>query len=84
MESMGEPIQVCEKRYNYFPKIFRWRGQLHHIRAVERCWTVTRRRWLHPIQRHCFRVRTVDATYDLVQELDRDAWYLHRVVEERT
>ena len=75
-----EQIQVCDKRFNYFPKTFRWRGETYHVRSVDRCWTVTRRRLLGSVERHCFRVRTAGGVYDLHQDLDRNEWYLARVV----
>lgn len=77
---VNEPIEMCDTRFDYFPKSFFWRGQKHHIRAVDRCWTVTRRRLLGSVEHHCFRVRTADGTYDLYQDLQRNAWYLGRVI----
>ena len=78
---INEPIQVCDKQYNYFPKVFRWRGETHHVRAVDRCWTKSQRRLLGKVERHCFRVRTFEATFELSQDLERDLWYLDRVLE---
>jgi len=77
---INEPIQICDTRFNYFPKTFLWRGKAHYVRAVDRCWTITRRRLLGTVERHCFRVRTADAVYDLHQDLARNRWYLDRVV----
>ncbi len=82
MNRVNEPIQVCDKQYNYFPKTFHWRGRLHHVRAVERCWSVNQRRWRGAVERHCFRVRTVNAVYDLYQDLSQDQWYLDSIVME--
>lgn len=79
---MVEPIEICDKRYNYLPKTFRWRGHLHHVRVVERCWVVTHHHRRKSINSRCFRVRTANATYDLVQQLDGGSWMLRRVVEE--
>jgi hypothetical protein len=77
---VNEPIEVSDTRFNYFPKTFLWRGRAHHVRSVDRCWTVSRRRVLNTVKRHCFRVRTADAIYDLHQDPARDAWYLDRVI----
>ena len=77
---INEPIDVFDTRFNYFPKTFLWRGKTHHVRSVDLCWTVSRRRLLNRVERHCFRVRTADATSDLHQDPARDLWYLDRVV----
>ena len=76
---INEPIDVFDTRFNYFPKTFLWRGKTHHVRSVDRCWTVSRRRRLNRVECHCFRVRTADATYDLHQDPARDLWYLDRM-----
>ena len=79
--SINEPIQVST-RFNYFPKTFLWRGKQHFIRSVDRCWTVSRRQLLNRVERHCFRVRTADATYEMHQDPRRDRWFLDRVLAE--
>lgn len=84
MENMGEPIQVCEKRFYYCPNSLRGRRQLHRVRTVERCWMVNHYRVLNSAQRHCSRARTVNATHNILQELESDTSVLHRVVEERS
>ena len=40
----AEPIQMRERRHGYFPKLFVWRGKRYRVNAVERCWTVFRRK----------------------------------------
>ena len=82
MEPMlvNEPIEILSKRFNDFPKSFLWRGQEHHVRAVDRCWTISRHNRLKAIRRQFFRVRTLNATYDLYRDLQRDTWYLNRVI----
>ncbi len=47
------------------------------------CWacsTVTRRSLFGDVQRHLFRVRTLEATYELSQDLRRDLWQLERML----
>jgi hypothetical protein len=80
LSQINEPIEVFDTRFNYFPKTFLWRGKAHHVRSVDRCWTVSRRSLLNRVERHCFRVRTADAIYDLHQDLARNAWYLDRMI----
>jgi len=53
----AEPIDMCERRYGYFPQAFVWRGCRYDVYAVERCWTVARRGRSGRVERHCFRVR---------------------------
>ena len=77
---VNEPIEVFDKRFNYFPKTFAWRGKTHYVRSVDRCWTVKQRRLLGQVERHCFRVRTTDAIYDLYQDLRQDVWVLDRMI----
>ncbi len=72
-----DPIRVTAKEHGYFPKSFVWRGQRHDVQAVERCWTI-QGRTLGRIEQHCFRVRCEDGTYQLVQDLKRNAWFIER------
>ena len=81
---IGEPIAVTSKQHGYFPKSFVWRGKRHAVQAVEACSTVTRRSLFGDVQRHLFRVRTSEATYELSQELRRDFWQLERVLRNST
>ena len=77
---IGEPIAVTSKQHGYFPKSFVWRGKRHAVQAVEACSTVTRRSLFGDVQRHLFRVRTSEATYELSQDLRRDLWQLERML----
>jgi hypothetical protein len=91
-----EKIFMDRKRFGYFPQRFIWRGRHYEVYAVERCWTVSRRRFRRESDRRCFRVCCVDAragmrsrssrpgasegTFDLFQDLGTGRWYLDRVV----
>jgi hypothetical protein len=77
--SIREPIAVPSKQNGFFPKAFVWRGQRHTIRAVESCQTEVRRDWRGKVQRHRFRVRTAQASFELIQDVARDTWRLERV-----
>jgi hypothetical protein len=62
-----DAIDMRERRHEYFPKTFAWRGEEHHVAVVEKCWTED--------DRHCFRVRTHrGVTVDVVQNVRRNMW----------
>lgn len=67
-----EPIRLLERRHNYFPQRFMWRGENYSIYAVERAWTKLKRRgtW------HFFRVRCHEGTFDIFQDTALNTWYL--------
>ncbi len=69
-----EPIALLEKRHNYFPRQFMWRGESYNVHAVERAWTEMRQGGKDA--RHYFRVRCAAGTVDLFQDVRLDAWYL--------
>lgn len=89
-----EKIWMEKRRFSYFPEQFTWRGRQYHVRAVERCWTVSRRRLGHKVERLCFRVRVgavrgregdasrpaLEGTLDVYQNLSTNAWHLEKVV----
>ncbi len=64
-----EACEVQEKRFGYFPKRFRWRGQVHEVEAVEHCWTKMRGN-----PQLCFRVRCRDASFELFQDVRANTW----------
>jgi hypothetical protein len=83
-----------EKRFGYFPKQFTWRGRRYDVHAVERCWTVSRRRLGNKVERLCFRVRgaalgngeyrpehsALEGTFELFQDLQTNTWHMGKVV----
>lgn len=76
----GEPIEVQRRRYGYFPELFLYRGHRYRVYAVERCWTVSRWGCAGRIERHCFRVRCREGTFDLYQDVRHNTWHLERQV----
>lgn len=77
----AEPIEMRARRHGYFPRVFMWRGQQYDVDAVERCWTVTRRGQRGgQVERHCFRVRCREGTFEVYQDLRRNTWHLQRQV----
>ena len=71
-----EPIEMRERRHGYFPKTFVWRGHKYHVHAVERCWTVSRRRRGGRVEQHRFRVRCREGTFELYQDVRHNTWHI--------
>ncbi len=72
-----EPIALCEKRYNYLPLRFMYRGEERRVRRVEKIWA-ERATWRKP-PRQVYRVRCQDdQMFDLIHDTRLDAWYLER------
>jgi hypothetical protein len=73
----GQSIRMEAKRFGYFPQTFVWRGKRYDVHAVERCWTISRR-WMWDVERHCFRVRCAEGTFELYQDVKRNTWHVDR------
>ncbi|MFC2037079.1 DUF6504 family protein [Chloroflexota bacterium] len=73
-----ESVEMEKQRHQFFPKIFCWRGRRFDVQAVERSWTVSRRRWRRRIARRFFQVRCAGGTFELYQDLQTGAWHLRR------
>ncbi len=76
----AEPIEMRKRRHGYFPQQFVWRGRRYDVHAVERCWTVSRRSRGNRVERHCFRVRCAEGTFDLYQDARNNTWHMQRRV----
>jgi hypothetical protein len=70
-------------RHRYFPKTFLWRGHQFYVYAVERCWSVARPSLRGRIERHYFRVRCKEGTFDIYQDVRNNTWHFHQRVEEK-
>ncbi len=75
---INEPVVITAKENEYFPKAFVWRGQRHIVQAVERCWTISTRQWGGRTQRHYFRVRCAEGSFELFQDIAHNTWHLAR------
>jgi hypothetical protein len=89
-----EKIHMDRKRHGYFPQQFTWRGRRYDVYAVERCWTVSRKRLGRKEERLCFRVRgaavdgrddrssgaVLDGTFEVYHDLRTDSWHLAKAV----
>lgn len=67
----NDAVEIQEKRFGYFPRRFRWRGNSYQVQAVERCWTRTGKN-----AQLCFRVRSAEGIFDLTQNVKTDIWTL--------
>ena len=73
-----EAVEMAQRRYRYFPRIFYWRGHRHEVEAVEGSWTVARAGWRGRVERHFFRVRCAQGDFELYQDLRAGTWHLRR------
>ena len=76
----GEAIDMRARRHGYFPKTFVWRGHKYNVRAVERCWTVSRRGRGGRVEQHRFRVRCREGTFEVYQDVRHNTWHMQRQV----
>jgi hypothetical protein len=73
-----EAVDMLERRFRYFPRAFRWRGQRYEVEAVERCWTVSKSGWRRRVERHYFLVHCDEGAFELYQDLKAGTWHLRR------
>ena len=67
-----------ERRFQYLPGTFRWRGQRYEIDVVERSWTVAGRSWRRHVQRRFYQVRCSEGVFEIFQDLKTGIWWLRR------
>jgi hypothetical protein len=73
-----EAIELLERRFQYFPQTFRWRGRRYEVDAVNRCWTTARSGWRRRVERRLFLVECAEGTFELYQDLRANTWHLRR------
>jgi hypothetical protein len=73
-----EAVDMMKQRFRFSPHVFRWRGRYYHVEAVERCWTVSRRRRRRRMERRYFQVQCAGGTFELYQDLKIGTWHLRR------
>jgi hypothetical protein len=77
MSAQGfEAIDMRSRRFGYFPRTFVWRGSEFRVEAVERCWTTASKVLGGKMDRHFFRVRCAEGTYDVYQDLRHNTWHI--------
>lgn len=73
-----EPISLFEKRHNYLPRRFMYRGQEWLVRRIEKVWDEAAT-WRNPPRRF-FKVRCQDdSVFHLINDVRLDAWYLEPI-----
>lgn len=73
-----ETVELVQRRFQYFPHVFQWRGHRYRVQTVERCWTVSRRGWKRRVERHFFQVRCSEGDLELYQDIRTGIWYVRR------
>ena len=73
-----DTVEMVQRRFQYFPDVFRWRGRCHRVQSVRRCWTVARRGWRGRIERHFFQVECAEGEFELFQDVQDGTWHLRR------
>ena len=73
-----DTVEMVQRRFQYFPDVFRWRGRQHRVQSVQRCWTVARRGWRGRIERHYFQVECAEGVFELYQDVRDGTWHLRR------
>ncbi|MCP4538039.1 MAG: hypothetical protein GY832_12925 [Chloroflexi bacterium] len=76
----AESIDMRERKHGYFPKTFVWRGHKYRVRAVERCWTISRRGRGGRVEQHRFRVCCREGTFEVYQNVRHNTWHMQRKV----
>ncbi len=72
-----EPILLREKRFNYLPQRFLFRGAEQQVRNTERTWEVAARRGRNA--RRYFQVRCANGEmFRLVHDVVLNAWFAER------
>ncbi len=83
-----EPVEMRQRRHNYFPHVFVWKGQEYQVEAVEQCWTIPRRGRENQVESYCYRVRAhlnsgkphQEGIFDLFEDARTGAWHMQRQV----
>jgi len=73
-KSYDEAVDLLERRFQFFPQAFRWRGRRYEVETVERSWTASR-----PRRRRYFRVHCTPGIFDLYHDLTASTWHIRRV-----
>jgi hypothetical protein len=73
-----EAIELLEQRFQYLPRVFRWRGRRYSVEVVRKCWTTSRWRWRGRVERRFFQVQCAEGGFELFQDLRSGTWRLRR------
>jgi hypothetical protein len=79
-EQVDEAVEILQKRFQYFPQVFCWRGGHYAAQSVEKCWSVCHRGWRRRVARHYFRLRCPEGRFELYQDVRANTWHLGRAM----
>jgi hypothetical protein len=72
-----ENVYMMDRRFQYFPSVFRWRGRRFHAQSVERTW-ISWGKLQRRSPRRFFLVRCREGAFELFQDLESGRWHLRR------
>jgi len=67
-----------QRRFCYFPHVFRWRGRRFEVDTVERTWLAPCRPWRHTPERRFFRLCGREGRFEVYHDLTAGTWHLAR------
>ena len=73
----SEPVELVEQRFNFLPRIFRWRGDVWRVRRVVRVWDYDGGAW-QASRRYFQIICQEERSYVLFQDLSIGTWHLRR------
>ena len=73
-----DAVELIQRRFQYFPDVFRWRGRRYRVQSVRRCWTSSGHGWRRRAARHYFQVECAEGDFELYQDVEDGTWHLRR------
>ena len=73
-----EAVELVARRFQYFPRVFRWRGCRYEVETMKRSWTVSRRGRRRRVERRYFEVHCAEGAFEIYQDLTTGGWHLRR------
>ena len=73
-----ESVEMMERRFGFFPRVFCWHGRCYRVQSVDRSWEISRWRWRRRMERRYFQVECAGGTFELYQDLKTGTWHLRR------
>ena len=73
-----DTVDMEDRRFQYLPQVFRWRGQRYDVDVVERSWMVAGRGWRRDVQRRFFMVRCGVWVVEIFQDHPTRIWWRRR------
>ncbi len=73
MGARAEFVEMVEKRFGYFPRLFCWRGRRFEVVRVERVWCEARQ-WPRLAQSRRYAILTCEGSFVLEHDPRRNIW----------